>query len=283
MRRWVAKGRLIAGEGRPKILGVINVTPDSFSKDGLGLAPDRAADYAERLISEGADLLDLGGESSRPGADPISLEEELQRVLPALEAITDRLPGVPISIDTTKPEVARQALGVGASIINDITALRDPEMARVVAESDSGAVLMHMAGTPKTMQNRPAYEDVVVEVYDELARLAELARSRGIAADRIAIDPGIGFGKTFSHNLALLRNLARFANLGHAVMIGTSRKGFLGRITGRDVSERATASVVSSLSALISGADVVRVHDVGAMADAIQVWGAIHGWEEEDS
>lgn len=278
MRPWLANGRTIAGDGRPRIMGVVNVTPDSFSDGGQSSDPATAAARAAELVAEGADLLDLGGESSRPGADPTTLAEELRRVAPALEAIIEGVP-VPLSVDTTKPEVARRAIASGAAIINDIGGLRDPEMARVVADSEAGVVLMHMAGTPKTMQLDPKYEDVVTEVYEDLARRADAAARLGIARERIALDPGIGFGKTFAHNLALLRNLSRLASLGYAVLIGTSRKGFLGKITGRPVEARVAASVVSSLSAIASGADVVRVHDVGPMADAVKVWGAVHGWE----
>ncbi len=278
MRPWQANGRTVAGDGRPRIMGVVNVTPDSFSDGGRWPEPASAADHAARLVAEGADLLDLGGESSRPGSRPVSLDEELRRVLPALEAIAEAVT-VPISVDTTKPQVARRALDAGAAIINDIGGLRDPALALVVAESTAGVVLMHMAGTPQTMQADPKYENVVNDVYDSLARQADAAGRFGIARERIALDPGIGFGKTFDHNLALLRNLPRFANLGCALLLGTSRKGFLGMITGRPVDQRVTASVVSSLAALAQGADVVRVHDVGPMADAVKVWSAVHGWE----
>jgi dihydropteroate synthase len=205
------------------------------------------------------------------------LDEELRRVIPVVEALAPRV-AVPISVDTTKAEVARQALRAGASIINDIRGLDgDPDLSRLVAEAGAGVVLMHMAGTPRTMQDDPRYDDVVREVRDDLARRIERAEASGIPRDRIAIDPGIGFGKTFEHNLELLRNLDRFANLGCALMVGTSRKGFLGTLTGRPVGERATASVVSSLAAVARGANVVRVHDVGPMVDALKVWTALVG------
>jgi dihydropteroate synthase len=276
--RWLARGHLIVGDGRPKVMGVVNVTPDSFSDGGWATDPAAALALALRLQGEGADLLDVGGESSRPGAGPVEVGEELRRVLPAVEAMAGAV-AVPISVDTTKAEVARRALQAGASIVNDITALAgDPDMPRVLAACDAGVVLMHMQGTPATMQLDPRYEDVVAEVYEFLARRVEWAETRGIGRDRIAIDPGIGFGKTFEHNLELLRNLGRFATLGCAVLVGTSRKGFLGRLTGRPVSERAAASAVSSLAALARGAHLVRVHDVGPMADAIKVWEAVHGW-----
>jgi dihydropteroate synthase len=233
------------------------------------------------MLADGADLLDLGGESSRPGAKPVSLDEELKRVLPALDAIRS-LSDIPISIDTTKAEVARRALDAGADIINDITALRgDPDMPRVIAERAAGVVLMHMAGTPETMQQNPTYGDVVTEVYDMLARRLDDLESSGINRERVAIDPGIGFGKTFEHNLLLLQHLARFVNLGCVVLVGTSRKGFLGSITGRPVHQRETASVVSSLWACMQGANVVRVHDVGPMADALRVWNALRRPESQ--
>ncbi len=277
MTRWEACGRAIVADGVPKVMGIVNVTPDSFSDGGLAGTLAGAVAHAMHLIAEGADLLDLGGESSRPGAEPVPLDEELRRVIPVVEALTP-LVTVPISVDTIKAEVARQALRAGASIINDIRGLDgDPDLSRLVAEAGAGVVLMHMAGTPQTMQVDPCYDDVVREVRDDLARRIERAEASGIPRERIAIDPGIGFGKTLEHNLELLRNLDRFANLGCALLVGTSRKGFLGTLTGRPVGDRATASVVSSLVAVARGADVVRVHDVGPMVDAIKVWTALVG------
>ena len=277
MTRWEACGRAIVADGVPKVMGIVNITPDSFSDGGLAGTLEGAVVHALHLVAEGADLLDVGGESSRPGAEPVPLDEELRRVIPVVEALAPRV-AVPISVDTTKAEVARQALRAGASIINDIRGLDgDPELSRLVAEAGAGVVLMHMAGTPQTMQDNPRYDDVVREVRDDLARRIERAEASGIPRDRIAIDPGIGFGKTFEHNLELLRNLDRFANLGCALLVGTSRKGFLGTLTGRPVGGRATASVVSSLAAVVRGAHVVRVHDVGPMVDAIKVWTALFG------
>jgi dihydropteroate synthase len=259
-------------------MGIVNVTPDSFSDGGQALTVADAVRHARRLVEEGADLLDLGGESSRPGSEPVTLEEELRRVIPVVEALAGQV-DVPISIDTTKAEVARRALAAGAAIINDIAALgADAEMVRVAAESGAGVVLMHMQGVPRTMQTRPHYKDVVGEIQDFLAGRVEWAEAHGIPRNRIAIDPGIGFGKTVEHNLEILRNIHRFDTLGCTVVIGTSRKGFLGRITGKDVTERATSSAVSALAACLGGARVVRAHDVGAMVDAIKVWTAIHGW-----
>jgi dihydropteroate synthase len=280
MARWEACGRAIVTGPIPRVMGIVNVTPDSFSDGGRAVSRDAAIAHALRLVDEGADLLDIGGESSRPGAEPVPEDEELRRVLPVVEALAPRVP-VPISVDTTKAGVAVRALRAGASIVNDITALRgDPDLPRVVAESGAGVVLMHMAGAPRTMQDDPRYDDVVGEVRDFLAgRIAEV-ESLGIPRARVAIDPGIGFGKTLGHNLEVLRNLDRFATLGCAVLIGTSRKGFLGALTGRPVAERVTASVVSSLAAATRGAHVVRVHDVAPMVDAIKIWAELRGWEE---
>jgi dihydropteroate synthase len=280
MARWEVSGRTIVASDDPvpKVMGIVNVTPDSFSDGGRLAGPDDALDQARRLTAAGADLLDLGGESSRPGSEPVPIDAELRRVLPAAELLAAEA-GVPLSVDTTKADVARRALAVGAAIINDITAMAaDPEMARVIAEAGAGVVLMHMRGVPKTMQDDPRYEDVAGEVYEFLARRVEWAESRGIPRERIAIDPGIGFGKTTAHNLEILRNVGRFATLGCAVLIGTSRKGFLGMITGRGTGDRATASAVSALAACVAGARVVRVHDVSATVDAIKVWGAVRGW-----
>lgn len=258
-------------------MGILNATPDSFSDGRCALSPDEAIDRALRLADEGADILDIGGESSRPGATPVPAEEEIRRVLPLIEALAPRLT-IPISIDTTKAEVARAALDAGAAIINDITALTgDPAMARLAADRQAGVVLMHMRGRPDTMQIDPRYDDVLAEVHDWLARQVDRAESHGIPRERIAVDPGIGFGKTFEHNMVILRNLHRFASLGCALLVGTSRKGFLGILTGRPVERRLAASVASALAALHAGADVVRVHDVAATVDAIKVWQAQEG------
>jgi dihydropteroate synthase len=260
-------------------MGIVNVTPDSFSDGGLSLDPAIAIERAITLAAEGAAVIDVGGESSRPGAESVSVQEELRRVLPVVEAVASRK-GVALSVDTTKPETARQALAAGAHVINDIRALEEPGMLDVVAESDAGVVLMHMAGTPATMQVNPTYVNVVEEVYDYLARRLAAVVAAGIAPPRVALDPGIGFGKTAAHNLALLKNLPRFASLGCAVLVGTSRKRFLGSITGKSTEGRLAASLVSAVAALQSGATIVRVHDVAATADAIRVWEAQHGWSE---
>ncbi len=277
MSRWVALGATIADESRPRVMGIVNVTPDSFSDGGRATTVDLALALAGRLIAEGADLLDIGGESSRPGAAIVPVAEELARVIPVIEAIR-AVHAVPISVDTTKPEVARRALAAGASVINDIRGLDDPGLAEIVAGSTAGVVLMHMQGTPQTMQDDPRYDDVVGEVVADLARRVELAERLGISRDRIAVDPGIGFGKTHDHNLALLRHLEEFRAIGCAVLIGTSRKGFLGRLTGRARADRAVASAVSALAAAAAGARIVRVHDVAPTVDALRVWEAQRGW-----
>jgi dihydropteroate synthase len=259
-------------------MGIVNLTPDSFSDGGLNRNVEAAVSHARRLAGEGADILDLGGESSRPGAEPVALEEELRRVIPVVETLAGEM-SIPISIDTTKAEIARQALDAGASIINDISALGfDPAMAAVAAGSGAGVVLMHMRGTPATMQLDTQYSDVVTEVYDFLARRIEWTLARGIPRERIAIDPGIGFAKTHQQSFEILRSLRRFESLGCAVLIGTSRKGLLGKITGRSLVERASASAASSLAACLNGARVVRVHDVAPMVDTIKVWTVLQGW-----
>ncbi len=284
MTRWKALGQTMvtADDPEPKVMGIVNATPDSFSDGGRYLSVSDAVEHGRRLIAEGASLLDIGGESSRPGSEPIGLDEELRRILPVVEGLVGA--GAFLSVDTTKAEVARRVIAAGAAIVNDITAMSsDPEMVRIVADSGAGVVLMHMQGIPRTMQDAPHYDDVVAEVYEFLARRVEWAGSAGIPPDRIAIDPGIGFGKSMTHNLLLLRNLGRFATLGCTLLVGTSRKGFLGKITGRPVAERATASAVSALLAAADGARVVRVHDVGETVDAIRIWGDVRGWDRSET
>ena len=280
MPRWEARDRTIVEENErvPMVMGIVNVTPDSFSDGGRVFTPLAAVEHARDLVCKGANLLDLGGESTRPGSEPVPLEEELRRVLPVVDELAASA-GVPLSIDTSKAAVAELALTRGASIINDVTALRgDPDMARVVAETGAGVVLMHMLGEPGTMQRDPRYRDVVSEVRSFLEERIAWCESRGIPRCRIAVDPGLGFGKTFEHNLKLLQNLEQFANLGCTLLVGISRKGFLGTLTGRVVSERVVGSAVSSLAAALAGAQVLRVHDVEAMADTIRVWTAMRGW-----
>ena len=256
-------------------MGVVNVTPDSFSDGGRTLDPKAAIDRAKALIEEGADILDIGAESSRPGALSVSAEEELSRLTPVLEGLSDC--AVPISVDTVKPEVMRAAIAAGASMINDIGALRAPGAMRAVAASDVGVCLMHMQGEPRTMQQSPSYRDVVAEVGAFLEERVAAAMAGGIARERIAVDPGFGFGKTVAHNFELLRNLDRIAALGLPVLAGWSRKSTLGAITGRGAEDRLAASLAAALLAVERGARIVRVQDVAATRDALAVLAAFHG------
>jgi len=254
-------------------MGVVNVTPDSFADGGRYLDPDAAIAHAKRLVEEGADILDVGGESSRPGAAPVSADEELERVLPVLDALRDA--SVPVSIDTVKPVVMRAALERGVSMVNDINALRAPGAAAAVAASSAAVCLMHMQGEPRTMQVEPTYEDVVGEVKAYLAERAAAAEAAGIARTRILLDPGFGFGKTVAHNLTLLREFARLTELGYPLMAGLSQKSTLGALTGRPAGERTSASVAAALLAVQRGAKIVRVHDVAATHDALAVLAAV--------
>ena len=258
---------------RPLIMGIVNLTPDSFSGDGLAADTRRAIDHARTLIEEGADMLDLGAESSRPGAIPASLEEEMDRLLPVLEALTEC--GVPISVDTYKPEVMQVAIDHGAAMINDIFALRRPGALEIVAKSNCAVCLMHMQGEPLTMQQSPVYHDVVGEVRVFLAERVAAALAAGIDHRRLVLDPGLGFGKTLEHNLALLSRLEETAFDGLPILAGISRKSMLGAITGRPVGERLAASIVAALIAAQRGARILRVHDVAATRDALSVWQAV--------
>ena len=271
MSRFLRCGRFSLDLSRPLVMGVVNVTPDSFSDGGRFLAPDAAAAQARRLIEEGADIVDVGGESSRPGAAPVAVEEELARVVPVLRALRDAT--VPLSVDTTKPEVMRAALAEGAAMVNDITALAAPGALEAVAGSDCAVCLMHMQGEPRTMQARPVYADVVREVKAVLAARLAAAERAGIALSRIVVDPGFGFGKTIDHNLELLRSLREFAGLGVPVLAGWSRKSSLGQLTGRPAADRLAASVAAALIAVQNGAAIVRAHDVAATRDALAVCG----------
>jgi dihydropteroate synthase len=255
---------------RPLIMGVVNVTPDSFSDGGQFPTAGTAADRARRLIDEGADIIDVGGESTRPGAPAVSMDEERRRVLPVLERLSDC--DVPISVDTRKVEVMRDAIAAGASLVNDVSALETPGALQAVAESRVGVCLMHKRGEPQTMQQNPYYEDVVREVRDYLEARVRAAEAAGISRDRILIDPGFGFGKDVDHNLALLRNLRSLGSVGVPVLAGLSRKATLGRITGKAPGERVHASVAAALIAVEEGVCVVRVHDVTATRDALAVW-----------
>jgi dihydropteroate synthase len=274
---WSATGRnLLRRDGQCSVMSIVNVTPDSFSDGGTAFAPDLAVRAALQALSDGADIIDIGGESTRPGATPVPLDEEWDRIAPVIAGVLKSCPNTIISVDTYKPEIARRAIAAGALIVNDITGL-DPSgnMTEVVAQSSAGVVIMHMQGTPSTMQIKPEYEDVVGEVISFFHRRIQTAVQAGIAKERIAVDPGIGFGKTLEHNLTILRNLNKFAELGCALLIGTSRKRMIGDITGRPVGERTAGSVASALHAAWHGAQVVRVHDTAATVDAIRVWNAL--------
>jgi len=250
-------------------MGVVNVTPDSFSDGGRYLDPGAAIAHGEQLAAEGAAILDVGGESTRPGADPVPVEEELRRVLPVVEALAGT---ARVSIDTSKAVVAAAALGAGASYVNDVTAFRgDPELAAVVADRGVDCCLMHMLGTPRTMQDDPRYGDVVSDVKAFLEERLAAAVAAGVAEQRVMLDPGIGFGKTVAHNLELLRRLDEIVALGRPVVVGVSRKSFLGRITGRDADQRAVATAAANVLALERGASVFRVHDVAETRDALSV------------
>lgn len=257
---------------RPLLMGIVNLTPDSFSGDGLP-NPARAIAHALSQIAAGADILDLGAESSRPGAIPTSPDEELSRLLPVLEALDGC--GVPLSVDTYKPEVMRAALAHGAAMINDIYALRMPGALEVVADSDCAVCLMHMQGEPLTMQRHPDYEDAVAEVRAFLAARTAAVLAVGIAPERLVLDPGFGFGKTLEHNLQLLRHLPALAVDGLPLLAGLSRKSMLGLITGHAVDSRLSASIAAALLAAQRGARILRVHDVAATRDALAVWRAL--------
>jgi len=258
---------------RPLIMGVVNVTPDSFSDGGLYTDLQTAVAHARALIDEGADILDIGGESTRPGAEPVSLEEERRRVMPVLEALAQC--GRPISVDTRKPELMQEAIATGASLVNDIDALENPAALSAVARASVAVCLMHKQGDPRTMQQNPQYADVVAEVRDYLKSRIEAALRAGIERDRIIIDPGFGFGKTQEHNIALLRQLPELTGLGVPVLAGLSRKALLGRITGREPRDRVYASIAAALFAAERGARILRVHDVTETRDALSVWWAL--------
>ena len=258
---------------RPLVMGVVNVTPDSFSDGGQHFDTGRAIEHARRLIEEGADLLDIGGESTRPGATPVDLVEERRRVLPVLQALAGGK--VPVSVDTRKPELMREAIAAGADMVNDVGALAAPGALEAVAASRAAVCLVHMRGEPATMQANPSYRDVAREVRDYLSgRVAEAERA-GIPRDRIIADPGFGFGKNLEHNLVLLRSFSDLRALGVALLAGLSRKAMLGKITGREVGDRVHASIAAALIAVQNGAHIVRVHDVAATRDALAVWQAV--------
>jgi len=263
----------------PLVMGIVNVTPDSFSDGGLHLLRDAALAHARQLVAEGADMLDIGGESTRPGAQPVSIQEELDRVIPVIEGLCGAsvpIFPVPVSIDTCKPEVMQAAIAAGAQMVNDINALQDAAAMNAVAASSAAVCLMHKQGKPQTMQQHPHYQNVVDEVSAFLRERIAAAETAGIQRNRIVIDPGFGFGKTLAHNLSLLRELKKLTELGVPVLAGLSRKSMLGALTGQDVGDRLSASVAAALIAVQRGANIVRVHDVRATVDALKIWNAVN-------
>jgi dihydropteroate synthase len=268
------KGRLDFSAGCI-VMGVLNVTPDSFSDGGRFLDSDKAIDHGLKMAAEGAAIIDIGAESTRPGAEPVSMDEQIKRVVPVIEELCKRIE-VPISIDTNSSKVAGDALGAGAAIINDITALSDERMGELAAEEQVPVILMHMQGTPATMQNEPKYEDVVSEVRRFLVEKAKRAEELGIPKERIFIDPGIGFGKTLEHNLLLLRNIDKFVTTGYRVLVGTSRKSFIGKITDKNKPDDRIFGTAASVALCVAGGvSIVRVHDVAEMVDVVKVANAI--------
>lgn len=275
VRLWQFRESRIETGSFPLILGILNVTPDSFSDGGSATTIEVALQRARTLVEQGADILDIGGESTRPGAEAVSLEEELRRVVPVIEKISSEL-SVPISIDTTKSEVARQSLLAGASIVNDISGLQfDPRMPEVCAASGAGVICMHIQGSPQTMQQNPQYADVVAEVCEFLQTRLNSLEKQGIPAERVVLDPGIGFGKTAAHNLEILASISKFRALGRPVCVGHSRKRFLQKLLGRPVDERTFATVGISLALALQSTDIIRVHDVAATRDALLAWKAV--------
>ena len=262
---------------RTLVMGIVNVTPDSFSDGGLLGGTDEAVAHGLRMVAEGADILDVGGESTRPGSDPVPVDDELARVVPVIAGLREAAPtGVALSVDTRRPQVAEAAIEAGASIVNDVTAAADPEMFDVVRQTGAGLVLMHMLGEPKTMQDDPRYDDVVTEVRDFLAARLGVAVAAGVSRDRLCVDPGIGFGKNLTHNLALLHDIASFEELRVPVLVGASRKGFIGQLTGvDDPAERVEGTAGAVAWCAAHGVDVVRVHDVLEMTRVVRVVDAI--------
>ena len=273
--QWQLRTRTLNFTHLPRLMGIVNVTPDSFSDGERFYGRDEAVRQALRLLDEGADLLDIGGESTRPDAAPVSTEEELRRVLPVIEAIVRERPDAILSVDTSKAAVAAAALAAGAEIINDITGLAgDPRMLEVARESQAGVCAMHMQGTPQTMQIQPRYSDVVTEIYAFLANRRDALRGAGIAPERICLDPGIGFGKTHEHNLTLMREVHRYHDLGCPLLVGHSRKGFLGKILGDKTADRGAATIGGAIALACRGVQIIRVHEVAPLRQALLVFDA---------
>ncbi|HEX5471030.1 MAG TPA: dihydropteroate synthase [Lacipirellulaceae bacterium] len=275
--RWKLRTRTIEFPRRPLLMGIVNVTPDSFSDGGRFFDHSVAIDYALQLAADGADMLDVGGESTRPYSEPVIPDEELRRVLPVIEQLATRVQ-IPISIDTSKASVARAAIDVGAEIINDITGLSgDPAMIGLAAETGAGVCAMHMQGTPQTMQDNPTYTDVLAEVRDYLRDRRDVLLSAGIARERICLDPGIGFGKTHEHNITLMRHCYEFHALGHPLLVGHSRKGFLSKLIGDKEADLDRATAIAALALAVQGVQIVRVHDVRVVQEALAVFESAGG------
>lgn len=275
-RIWRCRDRILPLGGRTLVMGIVNVTPDSFSDGGLFADTETAVARGAQLVDEGADIVDVGGESTRPGAAPVPLDEELRRVIPVIEGLRAARPDAAISVDTRHPSVAAEAIGAGAVIVNDISGGTDPDMVRVAAQGTAGMVLMHMQGEPRSMQLDPRYDDVVAEVHEYLRERVEAALFAGVEAEQLCVDPGIGFGKTLEHNLALLRALDRFRDLDTGLVIGVSRKRFIGTLTDTDEpADRLEGSLAAAVLAAAAGADVIRAHDVRATVRALRVADAI--------
>ena len=266
-------GRFQLDLSKPRVMGIVNVTPDSFSDGGKFNTTEKAIEHALQLVEEGAEILDIGGESTRPGATPVPLDEELKRVIPVIEGLRDV--GVPLSIDTYKPQVMQAAITAGADIVNDVCALREPHALEIVATSQVGVCLMHMQGRPQTMQADPQYDNVVSEVTDFLKARLDAAEQAGIDRSRIVLDPGFGFGKRTAHNLTLLNHLNDIQALGLPLLIGLSRKSVLGQVVGSSVDERIHASIAASVVSVMKGANIVRVHDVKPTIDALKIVQAV--------
>lgn len=273
-KAWKIGRRTLTFQSRPLVMGILNVTPDSFSDGGKHFSTQAAINMALQMQTDGADIIDIGGESTRPYSDPVGTEEELRRVIPVIEALAPRL-NVPISIDTSKAAVAQAAIDAGAEIINDVTGLEgDPEMLPVAVGSTAGVCVMHMQGTPQTMQDNPSYRNVVEDIYEYLRKRFEFCIDAGIAPERICLDPGIGFGKSHEHNLELLRHTERFCQLDAPILIGHSRKGFIGKVLGDKAADRTAGTLGVSLAVAAAGADIVRVHDVRPTVEALKLFHA---------
>jgi dihydropteroate synthase len=274
---WRVGDRAFDGSDRTVVMGIVNVTPDSFSDGGRFLSVEDAVGHAVQLAGDGADIVDVGGESTRPGSDPVPAEEEMARVVPVIARLAGEIAGVPISVDTRKAVVASAALDAGATIVNDVSSGSDPDMFRLIGDRDAAVVLMHMKGEPKTMQESPSYDDVVVEVRAFLRERVEAAERAGIGVERIVVDPGIGFGKSLQHNLELMRRLDELGELGRPLLVGPSRKRFIGSILDLPEEQRVEGTIGAVAWAVARGAQVVRVHDVREVVRAVRVLDAIAG------